>query len=416
VLVESSMNRVLLSSQVSSEYNARCLDGTVYGYFYQQSTSQSTQNNWVFYFQGGGVCYAQSDCDTRAASDLGSSSYFSATYDDTTNFLSTSAQFNPDYYNWNHVFVPYCTGDAHLGQHTTATVATWNLYFSGHLNVIAMLDSLRNTTALNNVTQMLVTGSSAGGIATNHYADFFTDAFPKAKVVASPQAGWFFPSVITYSNFTGHPAGPSDAALLLMYDAFFDESCVAANSGVGSDPTFCFSMTNVYSYITTPLMIAQNRFDEYQVFESEGLPSPLNVSSASAIGYLQYFGKQQIAAMQQMKLFAKDGLFLMSCLNHTENLGLFSSKIGGLSYRDVLGDWHFQRNTISHFVYDTCGSLPCNSQCEILTPPPGSGIVVAETDPFASAPGGGGTTSSASATHAYAMAVLVAISMCFFIL
>jgi len=372
------MNRILLSAEQAGFFGARCLDGTPYGYFYEAGTQS---NKWVFFFEGGGVCYSSVDCMQRAATALGSSTFFPPSYDDTTNLLSTSSSLNADYYNWNHVFIPYCSGDAHLGRITNNSTVTWGLYLSGHNNVIAMLSALRNYTNIANATEMLVSGSSAGGIAVNHHADFFAAQFMTARVVASPQAGWFQPNSITYANFTGLPSLPAGPDLFSLFNAYFDSSCVLANSGKPFD--YCFSMTQLYPYITTPLFIAQNRFDEYQILINEGTPYPLNPSNTQTVAFVQYFGQRQVAALLQMKNVAKDGLFLPSCFNHTENINLDSTRIGGLSYREVLGDWHLQRNSLSHFVYDTCGSLPCNPGCLIIVPPVGSGLTSTETDPFA---------------------------------
>jgi len=257
--------------------------------------------------------------------------------------------------------------------------AILDLYFGGHLNVIATLNTLRKSYNMNAATDILVTGNSAGGIAVNHHADFFTAHFPTAHVVASPQAGWFVTTAVTYANFSMGTPIPTGGDNFVAWDVYFDESCVAATAHLGN-PVYCFSMTYVYPYITTPVFVAQNRWDEYQLLVAGGVT--LTPTTVPELEYYQFFGQQQLADMQQMKGVSKDGLFLISCVNHTMNINLQSSLVRGYNYVEVLGDWHFQRNQFPHFLYETCGSLPCNLGCADLTFPAGSGLTTYEPDPF----------------------------------
>lgn len=66
---------------------SRCLDGTDAGYYYRASTTVRAVDRWVFYLQGGGLCYDPGGCKSRAISALGSSIYWAPTY---TGFASQS--------------------------------------------------------------------------------------------------------------------------------------------------------------------------------------------------------------------------------------------------------------------------------------------------------------------------------------
>ena len=71
-------------------------------------------NNWIIHLEGGGWCYSEDDCLQRSRTNLGSSTYWSSTavYG---GFLSDSPLANPDFYNWNMVFVKYCDGASFTG-------------------------------------------------------------------------------------------------------------------------------------------------------------------------------------------------------------------------------------------------------------------------------------------------------------
>ena len=87
--------------------------------------------------------------------------------------LSTVPEVNPDFANYNHVFLHYCSSDAYAGDtQRRIGAATWQ--FRGREIVDAMLDQLSapsdaTAPSLKNATEVLVTGSSAGamGVASN---------------------------------------------------------------------------------------------------------------------------------------------------------------------------------------------------------------------------------------------------------
>jgi hypothetical protein len=105
------------------KYAAYCLDGTANGYFFRKSSAQPHEdgllrcdwfliplayNSWVIFLEGGGVCAEPVDCEIRKKSHLGSSNYWAASFSDDVRTISDDAKVNP-FYNWNHVFFPYCT-------------------------------------------------------------------------------------------------------------------------------------------------------------------------------------------------------------------------------------------------------------------------------------------------------------------
>eukprot|EP00730_Choanoeca_flexa_P006650 TRINITY_DN12195_c0_g1_i1.p4 TRINITY_DN12195_c0_g1~~TRINITY_DN12195_c0_g1_i1.p4 ORF type:complete len:138 (+),score=34.48 TRINITY_DN12195_c0_g1_i1:285-698(+) len=91
-----------------------CMDGTPAGYYYRPNANDKHNNDWVIELEGGGACFSKATCDPRAKSRLGSSSYWT---NETvgTSITSPNPFVNPDFAEWNHVFVPYCTSDVHAG-------------------------------------------------------------------------------------------------------------------------------------------------------------------------------------------------------------------------------------------------------------------------------------------------------------
>ena len=117
---------------------SRCLDGSPAGYYFQPAAPTGrpgSSSSWAFYLHGGGACADEPSCTQRANSQLGSSTdwpravVLGAGKGAGDVMISNSSAANPDFWDWNHVYIPYCSGDTHAGQRTAATADTYGLYF-----------------------------------------------------------------------------------------------------------------------------------------------------------------------------------------------------------------------------------------------------------------------------------------------
>ena len=72
---------------------------------------------WLIHLMGGGWCLrGRSDCLDRSKTRLGSTS--AKFYPESRSFdgiLSDDPKINPDFYNWNMVYVIYCDGASFAG-------------------------------------------------------------------------------------------------------------------------------------------------------------------------------------------------------------------------------------------------------------------------------------------------------------
>lgn len=162
---------------------SQCLDGTQAGFYYgSPNTKDNTSDTWVIFLQGGGHCCDKESCLQRANSSLGSSNYWSQTMTGSGGYSSSSTE-NPYFYDANHIFIPYCCGDWHIGQQISPSDETWGLYFDGHFIVenilkVLMSDEFAKKHYNNQLTKaknILITGESAGGIGTFLNLDFISD-------------------------------------------------------------------------------------------------------------------------------------------------------------------------------------------------------------------------------------------------
>eukprot|EP00051_Salpingoeca_urceolata_P006493 m.85832 g.85832 ORF g.85832 m.85832 type:complete len:611 (-) comp14854_c0_seq3:835-2667(-) len=351
----------------------RCLDGTPAGYYYEEGTTD------VFFIllQGAGACTDLISCQDRLGTNTGSSAAWPATRQGRDG-LSSSPEENPDFATAHRVYIPYCTGDTHLGQVTSPDNGLW---FDGHLNFVLIVDDLLVETPLSNASQVLLTGPSAGGIGALFNVDTLAAMVPSAVVKAAPRSAWFFPGFTpdqpddpdapptTYDNFAQGKVGGLEPALFdNVWDAFLPAACTNAEP----IPERCFRAHVAYRYITSPLYILESRFDAFQLFISLGLPA---VEGQEELDYVAYFGLSMAASINQVvappSSKPEDGLFLASCLDHA-NFEIGSPIIvGGYTTAAAIGDWFFERGDAAaiHSLIDDCdgghnGTLPCNPTCD----------------------------------------------------
>ena len=130
----------------------------------------------VLFFQGGGACFSADSCSFtdgtyKATTDAG---------DDPSNGTGVWDLDDPrnPLAGYSIVFVPYCTGDVHLGDATTEYAPGLTVQHKGYVNAIAAVDHLVSTFPA--AREVVVTGESAGSIPSPFYAGLLSDRLPDA--------------------------------------------------------------------------------------------------------------------------------------------------------------------------------------------------------------------------------------------
>lgn len=378
------LERVDLPDDLVTLLGARALDGSG-GIYYLRRNTSSTQ--WVFFLQGGGLCVEPIDCSHRKNSSQGSTDpgywgpeFFPGT-DGGQDILKRDPELNPYFWTFNHVFLPYVSGDTWSGERTEPSPLGFT--FAGHRIVQATLAHLNDTHNLGETaTDVLLTGSSAGGIGTFQNADAMRDHFlpPTIKFKAAPVSGMYFPGpVVEYVEFWANVSAPINSVASKWISSWFqsrlDESCVAA---LGADHAFkCWDASVLLNYVEAPLFVVENRFDQNQINDVLLCPTSRNTSTTRA--FVEYFGEvmtQGLAETVRADAFgvAKgDGLFVPSCFTHTSNICMqHGPTVQGVQLRDVLPVWFDKDSTVgdgtAHQYFDSCNADegtadPCNDHC-----------------------------------------------------
>jgi hypothetical protein len=195
-----------------------CRDGSPAGFFVHYGTAQKL----FIYLEGGGACSSPTFCSHNPAAidnafsggaqsqgqtigdSLGAvNQNFQAPYVPTAASGLTAA-YSPgifDFTNtanpvkdWSGVYVPYCTGDVHFGTADNVTIpsdgvlpALTNQHFVGYRNLQKFIARIVPT--FPNVTQVLLTGASAGGFGAGLNFGMVQDSFGKVPVTVLDDSG-----------------------------------------------------------------------------------------------------------------------------------------------------------------------------------------------------------------------------------
>lgn len=167
-----------------------CSQGTEFRFFARPADADRV----VVYLQGGGACWDARTCDVEG----------DPTYSPTADERDDPARrpagiFDLDHpdnpvADWSMVFVPYCTGDVHVGDATATYTARgddagereFTIHHRGYANVTAVLDWVGER--FEEPTEILVAGSSAGSIPSPLYAQVLADRYPGVRVTSMADA------------------------------------------------------------------------------------------------------------------------------------------------------------------------------------------------------------------------------------
>ncbi len=219
---------------------AICSRGDAYSFF----VHPGTVNKVVIEFEGGGACWDASTCAE------GSDSFDDVVDADTlTGTLEGIADHeNPDnpFKDWWHVFIPYCTGDLHMGNRTTVH-GDVTIEHKGSVNASVALDWVyANITAPERV---MVTGCSAGGYGSVVWAPYIIQHYDGVPVVQAADCA----------------AGVATTAFMPIADFAWDLSLIkpAFIPGLANASYATLTVTQVYEEQTA--FFSDQQFAQYNV-------------------------------------------------------------------------------------------------------------------------------------------------------
>uniref|UniRef100_A0A0E0CBG7 Pectin acetylesterase n=1 Tax=Oryza meridionalis TaxID=40149 RepID=A0A0E0CBG7_9ORYZ len=337
----------------AQEKGAVCLDGSPPGYHLQRGFG-SGEHSWLIYLEGGAWCDTIESCSNRKTTELGSSKLMEA--QEFEGILSNNQTVNSDFYNWNKVVIRYCDGASFSGNAEAQDQDGSTLHFRGLRIWQAVLDELMEK-GLASAKQALLSGCSAGGLATLLHCNDFHARFPKeVSAKCLPDAGIFLDiedlsgKRLMWSVFNG-------TVQLQNVSEVLPKDCLAKK-----DRTECFLATELVKSITAPTLIVNSAYDSWQIRDTlapvGSYPGQSWLNCTNDIGncnstqmeVLNGFRKKFVDGVKVVKDRKDWGLFIDSCFMHCQTKysiswsSQFSPVLGNKTIAKAVGDWYFERS------------------------------------------------------------------------
>lgn len=359
----------LTQIQGAASKGAVCLDGTLPGYHLDRGFG-SGSNNWLIQLEGGGWCNTIRSCVFRKTTRRGSLKFMEKQLM-FTGILSNKAEENPDFYNWNRVKLRYCDGASFAGEGQNEA---HQLYFRGQRIWSAAMEELM-AKGMKNAEQALLSGCSAGGLASILHCDEFRDLFPSAtKVKCLSDAGMFLDATNVAG---GHTLRDLYGGVVTLQGV---QKNLPSTCTSRMDPTSCFFPQNLVANIKTPMFLLNAAYDAWQVQESlipssadpHGLWHDCRMDqsrcNSSQMQFLEDFRNQMLKSVNGFSKSNQNGLFINSCFAHCQSerqdtwYQNDSPRIGNKAIAVAVGDWYFDRTAVKAV---DC-PYPCDKTCHNL--------------------------------------------------
>ncbi|KAM7518663.1 hypothetical protein LguiB_017625 [Lonicera macranthoides] len=254
--VSSGVRVTLLKSAVAK--GAVCLDGSAPAYQFDEGFGEGV-SNWLVHLQGGAWCESPEECMKRTHNRYGLGSSFRIKRGKFKGILSKKQEYNPNFYNWNRVLVKYCDGSSFTGNAETFYQGT-KLYLRGARIFDAIVEDLL-TRGMHNASNALLSGSSAGGLASILNCDKFRGFLPlTTKVKCISDGGYFIHAKDVYGEYQ-FQKGMFDRVVSLHGSVKnLPQECTSK-----IEPSLCFYPQFVAPFIRTPLFILNSAYDSFQI-------------------------------------------------------------------------------------------------------------------------------------------------------
>jgi len=273
---------VMLDEEKALQRGAVCLDGSAPGVYFQRATDASAATKWVLFIKGGGWCVHPKACADRYRTSVGSSKHFpdqfppedqNGTAFSFNGYMDADPMENPTFHNFNRVILWYCDGGLFASDREDPVSVedpedpskNISLYFRGRRVLDFMLEELQGPTfGMNEATEVLFGGSSAGGLATYLLADYVAERLPQSvtKFRAAPVSGM----MTAHHNATGGLGFIENMRLLAeMHNATGAPGCVA--NMPEAEQWKCVLANYSYAYSRTPFFLMQSVLDDQNVMQ-----------------------------------------------------------------------------------------------------------------------------------------------------
>jgi hypothetical protein len=233
------------------------------------------------------------------------------------------------------------------------SVGNSTIFYRGHRILRANIAALK-ARGLDAATEVVISGCSAGGLATYLHADAWGAALPNAKkVTALPDSGFFLDFNATGSRL-GYGALMRWVCGAMNSTGGLPAACVAANP---ADPCKCIFAEHVVATAKVPLFPLQSKYDSWQIGNDLDNKDPAAINAWGA--KLQGLVEGNLLGAEK-----PNGVFLDSCNHHCGAWGITidgqPTQLAHQTWYNNLGVSGAKKEWTNRTV-----SFPCASCCKV---------------------------------------------------
>lgn len=185
--------------QVMAPPECMCSDGSPYHYWVRRADPERV----VYFLEGGGACFSAETCGPTSPTfkpTLADGGDVAAGEPAGAGIFDFDDERNP-FADWSMVFVPYCTGDLHLGDTTQDYGDGVVVHHKGAVNADTALTATAE--AFPDAEEVVVAGSSAGSAGAPVYAGLAHDLLPDASITLLADGSGAYPDDDGITNAIG---------------------------------------------------------------------------------------------------------------------------------------------------------------------------------------------------------------------
>ena len=308
-----------------SDTEAVCNDNSRATFYIEPRSS----NKWIVFFESGAFCASFEECNKRYLNENSTVLMTSTLLPDKVtgrDLLSASKTENPTFYDYTHVLVPYCSSDLWLGLKTNPNKpfhfvndsSVDNFSFRGHTIFRSVFLDLLQRHNLSKAEEIVLSGSSAGGIGVLNHADWVLNHVIRsrglnAKLKSIIDSGWFVDFQDSLEARI-RPGFTSFANISLM-------ACTDLSLGYTCCPSSSCMIARGYYPASVPLLLISSMYDIFiledlfKKLSSEGKTADEN--SADYITLVSMYGGAMNESLTTSESEASNlSVFVPACFQH----------------------------------------------------------------------------------------------------
>jgi hypothetical protein len=190
---------------ITAPADCMCSDGSTFTFHVRQGDPTKV----LFFMEGGGACFSAETCapesETFKRTSLLPEDLAAGTG---TGIWDDDNPENP-FAGWSVVYVPYCTGDVHIGNATTDYGSGVVVEHKGYVNGTAAVSEMAER--FPSATQIVVAGESGGSVPSPLYAGIVADRYPDARITVLADGSGAYPDIPAINGVIGANWGTLDA-------------------------------------------------------------------------------------------------------------------------------------------------------------------------------------------------------------